>query len=111
MKVLDETGDSAKAQRWAPFIVDGKPLQGYGTYAVMPNPADGSVWYTARIFGGGGVLLRFDPKTSLTEIFTVPACRIPWGSTPRDSTGASTIRRPDGRAAGCGARAATARHG
>ena len=72
MKVFDETGDAAKAQRWMPFVVDGKPLQGYGTYAVMPSPADGSVWYTARIFAGGGVLLRFDPKSGASEIFTVP---------------------------------------
>jgi hypothetical protein len=74
MKVFDETGDAAKAQRWMPFVMaNGQRLEGYGTYAVMPNPADGSVWYTARIFAGGGVLLRFDPKTELTEVFNVPA--------------------------------------
>jgi hypothetical protein len=73
-KVFDETGDAAKAQRWMPFVLaNGQRLEGYGTYAVMPNPADGSVWYTARIFAGGGVLLRFDPKTGLTEMFSVPA--------------------------------------
>lgn len=73
-KVFDETGDAAKAQRWMPFVLaNGQPLQGYGTYAVMPSIVDGSVWYTARIFAGGGVLLRFDPKTELTEIFNVPA--------------------------------------
>ena len=34
-----------------------------------------------------------------------------WASTPRASTAASTIRRPAGRAAACGAQAATARRG
>jgi hypothetical protein len=80
-KAFDQSSDAAAAQRWSRFIVDingnGKPddepLQGYGTYAVMPNVVDGSVWYTARIFAGGGVLLRFDPKAELTEIFNVPA--------------------------------------
>jgi hypothetical protein len=73
-KVFDETGDAAKAQRWMPFVLEnGKRLEGYGTYAVMPNPADGSVWYTARIFAGGGSLLRFDPRTGLSELFNVPA--------------------------------------
>jgi hypothetical protein len=73
-KVLLETGDATKAQRWMPFVLDnGERLQGYGTYAVMPNPADGSVWYTARIFAGGGSLLRFDPKTNVSEVFNVPA--------------------------------------
>ena len=72
-KVFNETGDAAKAQRWMPFVLaNGERLEGYGTYAVMPNPADGSVWYTARIFAGGGVLLRFDPKTGVTERYTVP---------------------------------------
>ncbi len=74
MKVFDETGDAAKAQRWMPFsLANGERLEGYGTYAVMPNPADGSVWYTARIFAGGGSLLRFDPKSGLSEMFNVPA--------------------------------------
>jgi len=73
-KVFDETGDAAKAQRWMPFTLpNGDRLEGYGTYAVMPNPADGSVWYTARIFAGGGSLIRFDPKSGVAELFNVPA--------------------------------------
>jgi hypothetical protein len=79
-KMFDQTGDAAKAQRWSPFILDTngngqadeEPLMGYGTYAVMPNPADGSVWYTVRIFGGGGSLMRFDPQTGLSELFNAP---------------------------------------
>ena len=42
-----------------------------GFYAVMPNPADGSVWGSVA-FRYPGALLRFDPKTLLTEIYTVP---------------------------------------
>lgn len=81
-KAFLQSGDSTTSQRWSPFVLDlngnGKPdpdegwLNGYGTYAVMPNPADGSIWYTARIFAGGGVLLRFDPQSGLSEAFNVP---------------------------------------
>ena len=93
-KVFDETGDAQKAQGWAPFVLDtngngklddytepGQPtdpnkdmrLGGSGTYAVMPNPVDGSIWYTMNIFAGGAGALRFDPKTKLSEIYHVPA--------------------------------------
>jgi hypothetical protein len=37
----------------------------------MPNPADGSVWGSVA-FRYPGALLRFDPRTLLTEIFSVP---------------------------------------
>ena len=70
MKIFDETGDAAKAQGWTPLILDtngnGKrdeyvePNQPVdptkdkrivaGFYAIMPNPADGSVWGTVRHF-------------------------------------------------------------
>ena len=93
-KVFDETGDAAKAQGWAPFVLDtngnGKldeytePDQptdpnkdmritaGSGTYAVMPSPVDGSIWYTVGVFAGRAGFLRFDPKTKLSEIYYVP---------------------------------------
>ena len=73
-KVWDETGDAAKAQGWAPWVLDtngngkldeytepdkpaeaGKDMRvaaGSGPYAVMPHPTDGSVWYTMNIFAG-----------------------------------------------------------
>ena len=91
--VLDETGDAKKAQGWAPFVLDtngngkvdeytepGKPgepgkdtrIAGSGPYAVMPNPTDGSVWYTANVFAGPPGFLRFDPKTNLSEFYAVP---------------------------------------
>ncbi len=89
-KVFDETGDAEKAQGWAPFVLDtngngnlddyaepGQPTDpnkdmrvAGGPYAVMPNPVDGSVWYT--MFPNVSGLLRFDPKTKLSEIYLVP---------------------------------------
>ncbi len=94
-KVFDETGDSAKAQGWSPFILDTngngrrdeyvEPNQptdaakdkrinpGSGPYAVMPHPTDGSIWYTAGVFAGAAGFLRFDPATGLSEVFHVPA--------------------------------------
>ena len=92
-KVLDETGNAEKAQGWAPFVIDtngngkvddytkpGQPADpskdmavgGSGTYAVMPNPADGSVWYTINVFAGRSGVLRFDPKTKLSEVYYIP---------------------------------------
>jgi hypothetical protein len=93
-KVFDETGDAAKAQGWAPFVLDtngngklddyvepGHPMDankdmritgGSGTYAVMPSPVDGSIWYTVGVFAGRAGFLRFDPKTKLSEVFYVP---------------------------------------
>jgi hypothetical protein len=92
-KVFDETGDAEKAQGWAPFVLDtngngklddytkpGQPqdpnkdmtIGGSGTYAVMPNPADGSVWFTVNVFGGKGGVVRFDPKTKLSEVYYIP---------------------------------------
>jgi hypothetical protein len=92
-KVFDETGDAAKAQGWAPWVLDtngngkvdewteaGKPAEagkdmrigGSGPYAVMPHPTDGSVWYAFNVFGGRPGFLRFDPKTKLSEFYAVP---------------------------------------
>ena len=94
-KVFDETGDAAKAQGWAPMILDtngnGKqdawvePDQALdpakdkrviaGFYAVMPNPVDGSVWGTFR--GARSGVARVNPGanppyTTLTEVYNVP---------------------------------------
>jgi hypothetical protein len=78
-KKFDETGDAAASQGWAPFVLD---TNGDGrrdendvrlannTYAVMPNPADGSIWYT--VFQAPGGLLRYDPETQLSELYRVP---------------------------------------
>jgi hypothetical protein len=95
MKILDKTGDAAKAQGWTPMILDtngnGKrdeyvePKQSVdpakdkrivaGFYAVMPSPADGSVWGSSRDFPGS--VVRIDPgsnpsETALAEIYKVP---------------------------------------
>ena len=89
-----QTGDAAASQGWSPMVLDtngngrrdeytepNQPMDaakdmritgGSGTYAVMPNPADGSIWYTVGVFAGRGGVLRFDPKTQLSEVFNVP---------------------------------------
>ncbi|MFL6799727.1 MAG: carboxypeptidase regulatory-like domain-containing protein [Xanthobacteraceae bacterium] len=94
-KVFEQTGDAAKAQGWAPFVLDingnGKlddfvePNQptdtakdkriipGSGPYAVMPHPTDGSVWYTVGVFGGPPGFLRYDPATKLSQVYYVPS--------------------------------------
>src|SRR5271170_6889506 len=89
-RVLEETGDEAKAQGWAPVVIDtngnGKlddyvqPNQAVdptkdkrlnaGLYGVGVNPADGTVW--GAVLGYPGYVLRFDPKTKLSEIYEPP---------------------------------------
>jgi hypothetical protein len=94
-KLFNETGDAAKSQGWSALIVDtngdGKrgeytePNQpadpnkdrrlGQVIYAVMPSPADTSVWGTIR--ASPGAIVRIDPganppETTLTEIYNVP---------------------------------------
>ena len=93
-RIFDETGDAAKAEGWAPYVLDtngngkldeytepGKPAEpdkdmrvtgGSGSYAVMPNPVDGSIWQTVGVFGGKGGVMRYDPKTGLSEEYNVP---------------------------------------
>jgi len=95
MKLFDQTGDAERAQGWTALVRDangngrrdaftepGQPLDpakdqrlSGGFYAVMPNPADNSVW--GSINGFPGALLRLEPgadpsNTALTEIFTPP---------------------------------------
>ncbi|HUI61453.1 MAG TPA: carboxypeptidase-like regulatory domain-containing protein, partial [Steroidobacteraceae bacterium] len=90
-KQFDETGDAAAAQHWAPVVLDtngdgklgpwtepGQPTDpkldrrlSAGFYAVMPSPADGSVWGSVA-FRYPGAIIRFDPRTMLSEIYNVP---------------------------------------
>ena len=90
-RMYDETGDAAQSQGWAPLVLDtngngrrdewvepdatvnpslDKRIDG-GYYAVMPNPADGSVWGSDRNPHPGSIV-RFDPETRLAETYTVP---------------------------------------
>lgn len=94
-KMFDETGDAAKSQGWTALILDtngnGKrddyvgdkdPVDptkdkrvNAGWYAVMPNPADSSIWGSVR--GYPGSIVRLDPgsnppETALAEIYNVP---------------------------------------
>ncbi|MDP9089764.1 MAG: carboxypeptidase-like regulatory domain-containing protein [Pseudomonadota bacterium] len=91
-KKFDITGDAGASQGWAPIVLDtngngkldawtepGQPANpssdqrvAAGFYAVMPNPADGSVWGSVA-FRYPGALIRFDPQTRLSEIYNVPA--------------------------------------
>jgi hypothetical protein len=92
-KVFEDSGSAEKAQGWAPFVLDtngngklddftkpGQPADptkdmqvgGSGTYAVMPNPVDGSIWYTWDVFAGKSGIIRFDPKTKLSEVYNIP---------------------------------------
>jgi hypothetical protein len=95
-KMFDATGDAAKSQGWTALVVDtngnGKrdehvdPDQppdpakdtrvNAGFYAVMPSPADGSVWGSFR--GPRSGVVRIDPgsnppQTALAEIYNVPS--------------------------------------
>jgi hypothetical protein len=93
---FDETGDIESAVGWAPLILDtngngrrddwvepGEPMDpnldmriSAGYYAIMPNPADGSVWGTTS-FSYPGKLIRLDPgtnppETALAEVYNIP---------------------------------------
>jgi hypothetical protein len=100
-KVFDETGDAAKAQGWTALVLDtngngrrdeyvepnqpvdptkDKRIQA-DFYAVMPNPADGSVWGSWRLYPERpeqvGALVRLNPgpnppATALAEIYKIP---------------------------------------
>ena len=95
-RVFDETGSAEQALGWTALVLDtngnGK-RDAYvepgaavnpkldkristGFYAVMPNPADGSVWGSVA-FGHPGAIIRLDPganppSTALAEIYNVP---------------------------------------
>jgi hypothetical protein len=91
-----ETGDAAASQGWAPLILDtngngrrddyvepGEPLDpdldmriSAGFYAIMPNPADGSIWGSTS-FRFPGSIIRLDPgpnppETALAELYNIP---------------------------------------
>jgi hypothetical protein len=87
---FERSGDAAKAQHWAPFVLDtdgngkldrwtepGQPTHRHmdqrlaiSIYAVMPDPADGSVWGSVMGYPGG--IVRFDPRTMLSEYYQPP---------------------------------------
>jgi hypothetical protein len=95
MKIFDETGDAVRAQGWTPMILDtngngkrdayvapNEPVDPTkdkrivaGFYAVMPSPADGSVWGSVRTFPGAVVRLAPGPnpsETALAELYNIP---------------------------------------
>jgi len=81
-RVLDETGDVAKAQGWCrgyyDINQDGKvepgidrPIDMPNPYGVIPNPVDGSVWVTVPL-PFPGKIVRIDPKTCVGEAYEPP---------------------------------------
>ncbi|MEY4880272.1 MAG: hypothetical protein RJB62_1741 [Pseudomonadota bacterium] len=96
-KMYDETGDAAASQGWTAFILDtngngqrdayvepnapvdpamDKRING-GFYAIMPSPADGSIWGTVGVFGGTPGVVRVDPganppATAIAEVYNLP---------------------------------------
>ncbi len=84
-RVLEETGDEARAQGWTPFILDsnGNGRRDFedrrinvGLYSVAVNPKDGSVWGTA-LAPFPSLVVRVAPgadptNTALTEVYEPP---------------------------------------
>jgi hypothetical protein len=94
-KEFDRSGDAAKAQGWTALVLDtngngkrdaytepGQPTDpakdmrvNSPFYAVMPNPADGSIW--GATLGVPGAVVRLvpganPPATAIAEVFNVP---------------------------------------
>jgi hypothetical protein len=84
-RILEETGDEARAQGWTPFILDsnGNGRRDFedrrinlGLYSVAVNPKDGSVWGTA-LAPFPSLVVRVAPgadptNTALTEVYEPP---------------------------------------
>jgi hypothetical protein len=81
-RVLDETGDEAKAQGWCRGYYDinkdgkveagiDKPIEMPNPYGVVPNPLDGSVWASVPL-PFPGKIVRIDPKTCVGEAYEPP---------------------------------------
>ncbi len=90
VKTWDETHDAKAAQGWSPLVIDtkGDGVRGAWTepgqpqepgkdvrlrvtyYGVSPSPLDGSIW--GSIMGVPGGVMRFDPKTQLSEYYEAP---------------------------------------
>jgi hypothetical protein len=94
-RLFDATGDAARAQGWTPVVLDtngngrrdaftepGQPADpakdrriSAPFYAIMPNPADGSIWGADRTFPGSVVRIALGPdpsNTALSETYRVP---------------------------------------
>ena len=90
--VLDHNGDGVLGEYTSPFepLDPNLDAQQYGfAYGIIPNPIDGSVWFTQpypdRV---PGQILRLDPETCLTEKYHPPydGSGLPpdrWGFSPR----------------------------
>ena len=95
-KMYLETGDEQASQGWTPAILDtngngrrdewvepDEPVDPAkdkrivpGYYAIMPNPADGSIWGSNEDYPGSVLRLELGAnpsETALAEVFNVPA--------------------------------------
>jgi hypothetical protein len=84
-RVLEQTGDEARAQGWTPFILDSNAngrrdaedrRVNIGLYSVAVNPKDGSVWGTG-LAPFPSLVVRVAPgadptHTAVTEIYEPP---------------------------------------
>ena len=95
-KLFDETGDAAASQGWTAFVLDtngngrrdayvepGDPIDPSkdtricgGSYGIISNPVDGSIW-TADAIGVPGAIYRISPgsnppATTLAEVYEPP---------------------------------------
>jgi hypothetical protein len=91
IKKWEETGDGAAAGGRIPFVLDtngngtlDEPIVGArdeidptkdkalggGAYDVIPNPVDGSVWFSTTSVPGS--IIRVDPETKLAEVYEPP---------------------------------------
>jgi hypothetical protein len=91
VRMYEETGDAAKSQGWSPFVLDtngngkrddwvqpNQPVDpakdkrvAVNFYSVAISPVDGSVWgHSLSPFPS--YVVRFDPKTQLSEIYEPP---------------------------------------
>ncbi len=91
-RIFEETGDNAKAQGWSPFVLDtngngrrddwvqpNQPVDpskdkrvNVNFYSVVENPQDGTVWGQS-LSPFPSYVVRFDPKTQLSEIYAPPS--------------------------------------
>ena len=90
VKKWDATHDAQASQGWSPLVIDtkgdgergpytepgqpqeqGKDVRLRATYyGVAPSPLDGSIW--GSVMGVPGAVVRYDPKTQLSELYELP---------------------------------------
>jgi hypothetical protein len=75
VRVMDANGNGKLDQGWVDAKAPLDPTKDQAldpgqAYSVIPNPLDGSVWISYSNIPGG--LMRYDPKTKLSEWYETP---------------------------------------